>query len=410
MFILLLRAVALAAALLPLVAKAAPLSLELALNLAVQRSQAARAARTGLASAVESASAAGQLPDPVLRAGIDNLPVTGSDRLSETRDSMTMKRIGISQEWLSAQKRSARQAVAEAAVGRESVNARAAVAETRLQTALAYVEAFYAGEALKLAALMEHHAHEELEASRARLASSAASSQDVLASTGARGVAEDESAEARQLQSATHAVLQRWVGEEAGELALLALPSVPTESAYVAGQPAVAAMESDLQVARLAAAAAVSDRKANWTWEASYGQRTGYSDMVSLGVSIPLQVAPDQRQNREIASRLLLVDKAEAELAEAQRAATGEYRALASDIERLRERTERYRGGVVTPAGQRTSTATAAYRSNQGSLATVFEARHAEVEAQRKLLSLQRQLASAQAQLVFKPLTQGASQ
>jgi hypothetical protein len=33
----------------------------------------------------------------MLRAGIDNLPVTGSDRFSGTRESMTMKRIGISQ-------------------------------------------------------------------------------------------------------------------------------------------------------------------------------------------------------------------------------------------------------------------------------------------------------------------------
>jgi outer membrane protein TolC len=76
----------------------------------------------------------------------------------------------------------------------------------------------------------------------------------------------------------------------------------------------------------------------------------------------------------------------------------------------LHERIERYRNGVVTPAGQRTAVATAAYRSNQGTLLTLFEARHAEVEAQRKLLVLQRDLARTQAQLAFKPLEQGAAQ
>ena len=63
------RAVATAAALLPVLAGAAPLTLEQALELATQRSQAARSAGAGLVSAAEAARAAGQLPDPVLRAG-----------------------------------------------------------------------------------------------------------------------------------------------------------------------------------------------------------------------------------------------------------------------------------------------------------------------------------------------------
>jgi len=205
-----LRAAALAAALIPAIGSAAPLTLEQALRLAVERSETARAARAGVASAAEAAKVAGQLPDPVIRAGVENLPVTGGDRFSTTHDSMTMKRIGVSQEWLSAEKRSARQAAADAVVARESVNPRAAAAEVRLQTALAYVDAWFADEVLKLTTLMEHHAHEELEAAKGRLASSTASSQEVLAVTGARAMAEDESAEVRQAQATARVALQRW--------------------------------------------------------------------------------------------------------------------------------------------------------------------------------------------------------
>jgi outer membrane protein TolC len=172
----------------------------------------------------------------------------------------------------------------------------------------------------------------------------------------------------------------------------------------------VLALQHDIEVARQAAAVAASERRPNVTWEVSYGQRTGYSDMVSVGVSIPLQVAPAERQDRDTAAKLALVDKAEAELAEATRAATAEYRVLASDAQRLQERIERYRSGVVTPAQQRTAVAMAAYRSNQATLASLFEARHAEVEVQRKLLSLQRELAKAQAQLAYKPLVDGGAQ
>ncbi len=405
----LVRAAALAAVLLPRLAEAVPLSFETALDVAVQRSEAVRAGRASLQSAAEASRAAGQLPDPTLNVGVDNLPVTGPDRLNTTRDSMTMKRIGFSQEWVSQDKRAARRNAAEALVNRQGVLAKAAAADTRLQTALAYLDAFYAGEALKLATLTEHHAHEELEAARSRLSSANANSQEVLALTGARGAAEDESAEVRQQQSAAVVQLERWVGSRADELSLPKEEPLPTEQDYVGAHPAVIALRRDVDLARQEAALIATNRNPNWTWDVSYGQRTGYSDLVTFGVSIPIPLAPSQRQDRDTAAKLALVDKAEADLAEATRAAVAEYRGLASDAQRLQDRIDRYRAGVATPAAQRTSVALAAYASNQTSLVTLFEARHAEVDVQRKLLTLQRDLARTRARLVYKPLTQGAS-
>jgi len=404
------RAAVWAVALLPSLAATAPLSFDAALELAARRSDATRAARASALSATQAAHAAAQLPDPTLRLGIDNLPITGPDRFRTTGDMMTMKRIGISQEWLSADKRAARQAAADASVGLEAVRVRAAAADTRRQTALAYVEAFYVGESLKLAQLMAHHAREELEASRARLASATGNSQDVLALAAARGASEDETADALQQQEAASVAFQRWAGVPADDLLPPPAMPQPSEAAYVGAHPTVAAMQREVDVARQAAAVTASDRKPNWTWELAYGQRTGASDMVSVGVSIPLPVAPGQRQDRDTSARLALAEKAEAELAEATRAATAEYRALRSDAQRLEQRIGRYRAGVVVPAGQRTVAATAAYQSSQGSLVALFEARRAEVEARRKLLTLQRDLARTQAQLAFRPLTAEVTQ
>ena len=409
MFYPLIGAAALAAALVPIAAQSAPLSLESALDLAVQRSEAAHAGRAGQLSAAEMARAAGRLPDPTLTVGVENLPVTGPDRLSTTRDSMTMKRIGISQEWLSRGKREARTAAADAAVQRESIQVQAGLAETRLQTALAYVDAFYAGEALKLTTVMEHHAHEELEAARGRLASSTGGSQEVLALSAARGTAEDDSAQVRQEQSAALVSLQRWTGIRGEDLLRPPEGRLPTEDEYVAGHPSVLASSRELEVARRQVAVTASERDPNWTWGVSYGQRTGYSDMVSFGVSIPIPLSPSERQDRDTAAKLALAEKVEADLAEATRVAAAEYRALASDSQRLEERIQRYRAGVLAPATQRISAATAAYASNQSSLVTLFEARHAEVEVQRKLLSLQRDLMRAKLQMRLKPLEQGAA-
>ncbi|MCY7299083.1 MAG: hypothetical protein LH616_07725, partial [Ilumatobacteraceae bacterium] len=72
-------ATVLVAGLLPHHVGAAPLSLQAALEQAVQRSESLRSARASVASATESAHAAGQLPDPALRVGVENLPVTGGD-------------------------------------------------------------------------------------------------------------------------------------------------------------------------------------------------------------------------------------------------------------------------------------------------------------------------------------------
>ena len=404
MFTTFLRAAVLVGVSLPCWATPAPLTLEAALRLAVERSDASRAAHASILGATETLRMAGQLPDPVLRVGIDNLPSTGPDRFSATRDSMTMKRIGLSQEWLSADKRLALEAAARAGVEREMTQQKVADASTRLQTALAYVDASYSAEMLQLATLMEHHAHEELEASRARLSSATGSSQEVLFSTGARGTAEDDSADIRQQQNQARLALQRWVGTMPDELAPMPSIAVSGESAYLERHPVIVAMQRSLDVAAQAAAVAGTNRRPNWTWEVSYGQRTGYSDMVSVGVTIPLAIAPGERQDREAAAKLALVSKAEAELAEAMRTAIAEYQGLRSDDQRLQERIERYRAGVVSVAAQRTSAATAAYRSNQASLVMLFEARHAEVDTRRKLLGLQRDLARVRVQMAFRPL------
>lgn len=407
----LLRAVALAAALLPAPwAVAAPLSLDQAIDLAVQRSQLARSARAGAMSATEMARVAAQQPDPMLNAGIDNLPATGGNRFSTNAVDMTMKRIGIAQEWVSAEKRAARQAAAQAMAGRETVMEQVAAAEARMQTAMAYVEAYYADQLLALTTLNEKHAREELETGRGRLATLSGNSAEVLGLSSALGSAEDESAQVRQQRSASAATLQRWTGLAADELSEPRLAGVPAQDPFVALHPGVVARQRDIEVARQEVQVARLNRRPNWTYEVSYGQRQGRSDLVSVGVSIPLTVAPAERQDRETAAKQALLDKAEAELEEARRAAAGEYAALSSDARRLEERIERFEAGVLAPLKQRTASTLAAYRSNQASLVMLFEARHAEVEAQRRLLGLQRELARTQAQLVFKPTFQGAAQ
>lgn len=406
-----LRAAVMAAAWLPaLGAVAAPLTLEQAVELAVQRSQMTQSARASAMSASQMARAAGQQPDPMLTLGIDNLPATGRGRFSTNAEDMTMKRIGVAQEWVSAEKRAAREAAAQAMAGRETVMEQVAAADARLQSALAHIEAYYAGEAARLTALNERHAREELEAGKGRLATVSGIGAEVLGLASALGAAEDESADLLQQKGGFMTTLQRWTGVLVDELSEPRLAVAPSREAFIAAHPLVVARQRDIDVARQEVEVALLNRKPNWSYEVSYGQRVGRPDLVSIGVSIPLPVAPAARQDRETAAKRALVDKAEADAEEARRAAAGEYATLANDARRLQERIDRLQAAVVEPLKQRTAATLAAYRSNQASLVMLFEARHAEVEAQRKVLNLRRDLAKVQAQLIFKPIAQGAVQ
>src|SRR5207248_1973542 len=140
---------------------------------------------------------------------------------------------------------------------------------------------------------------------------------DLLANTAAQGMAVDDVGELRQQVASANANLARWTGSSQDELTQPTLAIVPPEQAFLDAHPAVIAKRREVEVARQEAAVTAANRQPNWTWGVSYGQRTGFSDMVTVGVNIPLAVAPAARQDRETASKLALIDKAEAELAEA---------------------------------------------------------------------------------------------
>ena len=69
-----------------------------ALRLAQERSRQLTANEAAAAASRQMAVAAGQRPDPTLKAGINNLPVDGPDRFSLTRDFMTIRSIGVTLE------------------------------------------------------------------------------------------------------------------------------------------------------------------------------------------------------------------------------------------------------------------------------------------------------------------------
>lgn len=74
-------------------AQQTPLTLDAALQSATDRSASMQAAQASVRASSEAAVKAGQLPDPMLKAVIDNLPINGPQRFTVGQDFMTMRRI-----------------------------------------------------------------------------------------------------------------------------------------------------------------------------------------------------------------------------------------------------------------------------------------------------------------------------
>jgi len=159
--------VVIACFILVLPAQAQPLSLQDAQRRAVARSQQLAGQDSAIAAAREMAVAAGQLPDPVLKLGIDNLPVTGEDRFSLTRDFMTMRRIGVMQEITRSEKRELRQQRFGREAEKAAVEKAAASAVIQRNTALAWLDRYYAEAMQRVIAEQSAQAKREIAAAEA---------------------------------------------------------------------------------------------------------------------------------------------------------------------------------------------------------------------------------------------------
>src|SRR5882724_5395403 len=120
------------------------LSLEDAQHRAVQRSRQVVAQNAAIRASQEMSVAAGQLPDPVLKIGIDNLPVSGPDQFSTTSDFMTMRRIGVMQELTRGEKRDLRAQRYAGEANKAAAEKDAAIASIDRNTALAWLDRYYA--------------------------------------------------------------------------------------------------------------------------------------------------------------------------------------------------------------------------------------------------------------------------
>ena len=364
-----------------------PLTLDFAQRQAVARSRLLAAQDSAIEASREMAVVAGQLPDSVLRFGIDNIPADGPDRFSIGRDFMTMRRIGVVQELTGARKRELRSARAELDAARTLEEKNVTIANIRRDTAIAWLDRYYVEAMAAVVSSQLTHAAQEIEGAEGAYRSGRGTSADILAAYSARVLLEDRASELRRRSNSAKATLARWLGDTAqdplsGQPLLDSLQlDVQALEAELDHHPQVAVLARQEDIARADVRVAEANRKPDWTVELNYAVRgSSYSNMLSVGLSIPLQWDQANRQDREVYAKRALVDQVAAQKEDALRMHVAEIRALVTEWQSGRERQKRLQLELVPLASERTEALVGAYRAGKAALPEVLAARRNELD------------------------------
>lgn len=382
------------------------LTLDEALLLAEHEAPSMRARRADIEAARSAAIPAGELPDPRLSLGLQNVPVEGQDRYSLNRDSMTMQMVGIMQEVSNSDKRRARVEAAQAEILQAEAEQQVERLSVRVETALAWIEARAIEQKLALFGSLYNENRLFGKAVQATIAGNEGMAADsVIPRQEAATLAEEEDELHRALTQA-RAALRRWVGPAADEPLSGNLPLWPVDTHHfkhnLRQHPNVAVFGPRASVAEAEIQEAVAEKKPDWGWQVDYQHRgREYGDMVSLQVSFDLPLFTTSRKDPKIAAKRSQLIQLEAEREAILREHAQMLESDLAEYERLHNSLERSQKTFVPLAKEKVDLAMASYRAGKGDLAAVVEARRDLIQARLKLIDITQLQALTSARLHF---------
>ena len=386
----------------PVRADVPPLTLNEAVERALQEAPQVAASAAMLDAAQAVAPSAGRLPDPELITGVDNLPIDTADRFSFTRDFMTMRKIGVMQSFPNHEKRRLQSEQA----GRGITLAQAQLRKTQFETARAVAEAWIALAVSEesLARLRDLKPQTDLQATagRAALGSGRASAAEALGTETLVAGLEERMLAFEQDVQVKRAELARWIGT-AADRPLAAIPadrelehSMESLVAGVSEHAPLAPLAAQIDAAKTDVELARAEKRSDWSTELTYSRRgADFSDMVSLEFRVGLPLFPKHRQNPMIAEKLASVRAQEAMRDAEVRMHTAEVQAAFAEWHHGRERLQHYGTDLVPLAHDRSRAALVSYGAGRGDLRGALEALTQEIETQLDYVQLEGSVARA---------------
>ncbi|WP_244959375.1 TolC family protein [Cupriavidus gilardii] len=343
-----------------------------------------------------------------IKLGLNNVPVTGPDQFSLTRDFMTMRSISVMQEFTRSDKRRAKAARFEAEATAAEAQRAVGLANVQRNAVGAWLDRWYAEQT---GVLLGHHGHPldlALQAATAAYRSGRGTRADVLAMELEVQKLHDRLDENRAAVATAMLNLQRWVGPAANRTLSQRPPlDVPQSIQQLAKDefdavPEIAAARRDVALAESEIQVATEARTPDVTVELMYSQRgPAFSNMGSINVSFPVPWDRGNRQDRDVAARLAQANEARAKSEIIRRNTQAMVGAKLAELQRNLERLQRYDEKTLPLANQQAEAALTAYRANTGSLLAVAEANHRAIDTAVERLTLEARTAKLWADLTF---------
>ncbi len=389
------------------------LTFDEAMQLAQSQAPQIKAQEEILSAAQSGLQPAGALPDPKLALGIQNLPIDGAERYSVTSEPMTMRSIGVIQEFPSSSKLQARESAAQG---------RVALADSQLQTTRLVVARQLASAWIARVTLEQQLARmDDLRkenrlldvAVKAMLSGGKGAASDAVMPRQEAAMIENRVDELNASRSRAIAALRRWIGEAAEDGIQGAMPDWPVASASlvhgVHQHPELLEFDARAQVMDAEISAATAEKNPDWMLELMYQKRGDqYGDMASFQVSFDLPIFSGSRQDPKIAARRAERAGLDAERDATRREHVAMIEADLAEYHRLDSVLTRQRDVLLPLATEKIELAMAAWRGGKGSLSDVIAARRDRIDTELKIIELDGQRRQIAARLHYVNTENGA--
>lgn len=353
----------------------------------------------------QAAVAARSLPDPEVSVGIQDFPVTGRTAFSPTEDEFTMYTIGVMREQV---RRSKREAQAQRILADALVSQRKAGAEERhirREVMIAWIDAVEARAKQKLLERLIADLRTGRKVIEAGIPTGGSTPALALQADAEIGLEESQLADAKRAEARARAQLARWIGTAAAARPLPdSLPDIEppmTRLAHVVGvHPELLVAQAEEQAALRQVDVARQERKPDYSWSVSVGLRPSYGQMISAGVSIPLQINRRGKQDRLIAEASARADAARLRAEDKRRELEQNYAAALADYDGASAELARINKEAIPSLEAAFNAAQARYAGGGGTLDQPFAIVRRYVEVTVQSVETKAKRARAAAELI----------
>ena len=379
------------------------LTLQQAVSLAAGDQPMVAAFESEAQAAEQSAVSARSLPDPQLSVGIQDFPVSGRTAFSPTEDEFTMYTIGIMREQVRRPKREAEAARIQAEALVSHRKASAEERHIRRAIMIAWIDAVEARAKQQLLDRLIADLRAGRKVIEAGIPTGGSTPALALQADAEIGLEESQLADAKRAESRARAELARWIGPAAASKPLPdAIPDIERPMAHgaLAVHPELLVTQAEEQAALRQVDVARQQRKPDYSWSVSVGLRPSYGQMVSAGVSIPLQLNRRNRQDRLVSEAQSRATAASLRTEDKRRELQRDYAAALADVEGADAELARINQGAIPQLEAAFNAAQARYAGGGGTLDQPFAIVRRYIEVNMQALEAKGRRARAIAELI----------